>query len=153
MKLITALNDSVVQNVNLIYSCCSVAQSCLTLCDSTDCDMPCFPVLHCLLEFAQTHARWVSEAIQLSHSLLSTSPAFYLPQHQGLFQWVRSFPKSWFFASGGQSIGASTSASILPGNIQGWFPLWLTGLISLQSKGLSGVFTSTTVWKHQFLGT
>ena len=153
MKLITALNDSVVQNVNLIYSCCSVAQSCLTLCDSTDCDMPCFPVLHCLLEFAQTHARWVSEAIQLSHSLLSTSPAFYLPQHQGLFQWVRSFPKSWFFASGGQSIGASTSASILPGNIQGWFHLWLTGLISLQSKGLSGVFTSTTVWKHQFLGT
>jgi len=55
MKLITALNDSVVQNVNLIYSCCSVAQLCLTLCDPMDCNMPGFPVLHYLLEFAQTH--------------------------------------------------------------------------------------------------
>ena len=61
-----------------------------------------------------------------------------------------SFPMSWFFASGGQSIGASASASVLPMNIQSWFPLGLTGLISLQSKGLSRVFSSTTVWKHQF---
>ena len=62
----------------------------------------------------------------------------------------RSFPMSWLFASGGQSIGVSTSASVLPMNIQGWFPLWLTGLISLLSKGLSRVFSSTTVWKYQF---
>ena len=63
-----------------------------------------------------------------------------------------SFPTSWFFASGGQSIGASASASVLPVNIQDWFPLALTGLISLQSKGLSRVFSNTTDWKHQFFG-
>ena len=62
----------------------------------------------------------------------------------------RSFPVSRLFVSGGQSIGASALASVLPTNIQGWFPLGLTGLISLQSKGLSRVFSSTTVWKHQF---
>ena len=64
-----------------------------------------------------------------------------------------SFSMSWFFASGGQSIGASASVSVLPMNIQGWFPLRLTGLISLLSKGLSRVFSSTTVWKHLFFGT
>ena len=62
-----------------------------------------------------------------------------------------SFPVSRLFASGGQSIGASASASVLPMNIQGWFPLGLTGLISLQSKGLSRVFSNTTVKKHKFL--
>ena len=59
---------------------------------------------------------------------------------------------SWLLASGGQSIGASALASALPMNIQGWFPLELTGLISLKSKGLSRVF-STTIQKHQFFGT
>ena len=62
-----------------------------------------------------------------------------------------SFPVCWLFASGVESIGAS--ASVLPMSIQGWFPLGLTGLISLLSKGLSGVFSSTIVWKHQFFGT
>ena len=62
-----------------------------------------------------------------------------------------SFPMSQFFTSGGQSIGASASASVLPMNIQDWFPLGFTGLISLLSKGLSWVFSSTTVPKHQFL--
>ena len=61
--------------------------------------------------------------------------------------------KHQFFASGGQSIGASASASVFPMNIQGWFPLGLTSLISLQSKGLSRVFSSPTVWKHQFFRT
>ena len=61
-----------------------------------------------------------------------------------------SFPISWLFASGGQSIGTSALASVLPINIQGWFPLGLTGLISLQSKGLSRVFSNPTVQKHQF---
>ena len=60
---------------------------------------------------------------------------------------------SQLFATGGQSIGASTSASVLPVNIQGWFPLGLTGLISLLSKGLSRVFSSTTIQKHQLFGT
>ena len=63
-----------------------------------------------------------------------------------------SFPMSQLFASGGQSIGVSASASILPVAIQGWFPLGLTGLISLLPKGLSRVFSSPTVWKHQFFG-
>ena len=63
-----------------------------------------------------------------------------------------SFPMSQFFASGGQSIGVSASASVLPMNIQDWFPLGWTGWISLQSKGLSRVFSNTTVQKHQFFG-
>ena len=63
-----------------------------------------------------------------------------------------SFLRSQFFASGGQSIGASASSSVLPMNIQDWFPLGWTGLISLQSKGLSRVFSSTAVKKHQFFG-
>ena len=64
----------------------------------------------------------------------------------------RSFQMSQFFASGGQSIGVSASASVLPINIQDWFPLGLTGWFSLQSKGLSRVFSNTTVQKHQFFG-
>ena len=64
-----------------------------------------------------------------------------------------SFPMCWLFASGGQSTGASASASVFPMNIQDWIPLGLTGLISLQSKGLSRVFSNTTVSTHQFFGT
>ena len=64
-----------------------------------------------------------------------------------------SFPMSWLFTSGGQSIEASASVSVLPMNIQDWFPLGLTGLTSLQSKGLSRVFSSTTLLKHQFFDT
>ena len=69
------------------------------------------------------------------------------------FPALGSFPVSWPFASGGQSIRASASGSVLPVNIQGWFPLGLTGLISLLSKGLSRVFSSTTIQKHHFFGT
>ena len=65
-------------------------------------------------------------------------------QHQGLFQWVDSLP------SGGQNIGVSASASVLPMNIQDWYPLGWTSWICLQFKGLSGVFSNTTVQKHQF---
>ena len=64
-----------------------------------------------------------------------------------------SFPMSQFFASGGQSIGVSASVSVLPMHIQDWFPLGRTGWISLQSKGLSRVFSNTTVQKHQFFST
>ena len=82
------------------------------------------PVLYHLRELAQTHVHQVSDAIQPSHPLSSPSPfAFYLPQHQGLFQ-------SQLFTSGGQSSGASASASVLPMNIQDWFPLGLTSLSS-----------------------
>ena len=82
-------------------------------------------------------------------TILSFVTHFSCPQS---FPASGSFPMSWLFASGGQSIGASTSSSVFPMNIQGWFPVGLTGLISLQSKGLSRVFSSTTVQKHQFLG-
>ena len=109
--------------------------------------MPGFAVLHYVLEFAQIHIHWVSDATQPSHPLLPTPPpALNLSQHQGLSQWVDS-------VSGGQSTGASASGSVLPTNIQDWFPLGLTGLISLQSKGLSRVFSNTTVQKYQFFGT
>ena len=70
--------------------------------------------------------------------------------HLQAFPASGSFPMSQFFASGGQSIGISASASVLPMNIQDWFPLGWSGWISLQSKGLSGVFSDTTVQKHQF---
>ena len=67
-----------------------------------------------------------------------------------LFILIGFFPMSWLFPSGGQSIDASASTSVLPMNIQKWFPLGLTNLISLLSKGISRVFSSTTVWKYQF---
>jgi len=70
--------------------------------------------------------------------------------HLQSFQASRSFPMSQFFVSGGQSIGVSASTSVLPMNIQDWFPLGWTGWISLQSKGLSRVFSNTTLQKHQF---
>ena len=70
-----------------------------------------------------------------------------------IFLSIKIFPMSQFFTSGGQSIGASASASVLPLNIKDWFPLGLAGLTSFQSKGLSRVFSNTTVQKHQFLGT
>ena len=74
-----------------VNCCCSATQLCLTLCDTTDCGTLDFPVLHHLLEFAQTHIHRVGDAIQPSHPLLSpSSPAFYLSQYQGLFRWVSS---------------------------------------------------------------
>ena len=121
----------------------SVTQSCPTLCNPMDCSMTGFLVFHQLLEVAQTHVHHVSDAIQSFHPLSSLSPtALNLSQHQGLFQWV---------ASGGQNIGAS--ASVLPMNIQYWFPFGWTGCISLQFKGLSRVFSNTTVQKHPLFST
>ena len=110
----------------------SVAQSCPTLCDPVDCSTPGLPVHQQLQEFTQTHVHWVSDAIQPSHPL--SPPAFLLPS---VFPSIRVFlnesvfhirwPKYWSFSF-------SISPSV---NIQGWFPLGLTGLISLQPKGLS----------------
>ena len=124
----------------------SVAQSCPTLCDPMYSSMPGLPVHHQLPEFTQTHVHRVSDAIQPSHPLSSPSPPAPNPsQHQ-------SFPTSQLFAWGGQSIGVSALASVLPMNTQDWSPLEWTGWISLQSKGLSRVFSNTTVQKHQFFG-
>ena len=113
----------------------SVAQLCLTLCDSMDCSTPGFPVRHQLLELAQSHVHQVSDVIPF-FSCLQSFPA------------SESFQMSQFFTSGDQSIGVSASTSVLPVNIQDWFPLGWTGWISLQSKGLSRVFSNTTVQKH-----
>ena len=88
----------------------------------------------------------LSQWCQSNHLILS-HPLLLLPQS---FPALGTFPMSWLFASRGQSVGASASEAILPMNIQGWFPLRLTGLISLLSRGLSRVFSSTTVWKRQF---
>ena len=118
-------------------SCCSVAQLCPNLHDPMDWNtrLPC-PTLSprvCTLM-----------SIELRHSMSSYSSC---PQS---FPASGSFPKSQLFTWGGQNIGASASASVLPMNIQHWFPLRSTGLISLQSKGLSRVFSNTTVRRHQF---
>ena len=106
--------------------CCSVDQSFPTLCNPTDCSMPGFPALHYLPEFTQTHVHWVDDATTISSSV---NPFSSCPQP---FPASGSFPMSQLFISGGQSIGAS--ASVLPMNIQGWFPLGLTDFISLLSK-------------------
>ena len=124
----------------------SVTQLCPTLCNILDCSMPGFPVHHQLPELAQTHVHWVSDAIQQFQSLSSPSPsALNLSQHQGLSS-ESVLHIRW------PSIWISASASVLPVNIQDWFPLWLTGLISLLSKGFSRVFSNTIVQKHQFFG-
>ena len=95
--------------------------------------------------YAAVHG--LGDAIQPSQPLSSPSPpAFNHSQHQDIFQWVSSFHQV-------AKVGASASSSVFPVNIQDWFPLGLTGLISFQSKGLSRVFSNTTVQKHQFFST
>ena len=102
------------------------------------------PCQHQPPEFTQTHVHRLGEAKQPSHLMLSPSfPAFNLSQHQGLFNGSALLIR-W------QSIGVSDSLSVLPINIQDWYPLGFTGWIFLQSKGLSRVFSNTTVQKHQF---
>ena len=124
-----------------------VTRSCPTLCDPMNCSTPGLPVHHQLPEFTQTHVHWGGDAIQPSHPLLSPSPpAFSLSQHQGLFKWVSSshqVAKVLEFERQHQSFQCNT---------QDWSPLGWTGWISLQSKGLSRVFSSTRVQKHQFFG-
>ena len=117
----------------------SVTQLCPTFCDPMDYSTPGFPVHHQLPELAQTHVYpTISSSVVPFSSCLQSFPA------------SGSFPMSQFFASGGQSISASVSSWVLPMNIQGWFPLGLTDLIFLQSKGLSRVFSKTTVQKDRF---
>ena len=125
----------------------SIAQLYPTLCDPMDCSTPGLPVHHQRPEFTQTHIHWVGDDIQTSHPLSSPfPPAFNLSQ--GLSS--GSFQMSQLFASGGQRIGVSASTSVLPMNTQDWSLLGWTGWICLQSKGLSRVFSNTTVQKHQF---
>ena len=108
-----------------------------------DCSRPGHPIYHQHPEFiTQVHVNRVSDAIQPAHPLLA-------PSSPSIFPASGSFQMSQFFTSGGQNIGVSASASVLPMNIQDWFPLGWTGWISLQSKGLSRVSSNTTVQKHQ----
>ena len=133
------------QPTSFISCCCSVTKSHPALCDPRDCHTPGFPVLHYLPGFAQTHV----QLSQWCHPTISSSfaPFFSYPQS---FLASGSFPVSQLFTSGGQSIGASASASVFAMNIQCWFPSGLTVLISLLSKGFLIVFSNTTVGKHQF---
>ena len=123
-----------------LLCCCSVAKSCLTLCDPMDCSTPGFSL----------SPRICSNSCPLSQWHHTTISSFVTPFSSWLqsFQASGPFPMSWLFSSGGRSIGALPSASVLPMNIQGWFHLGLTGLISLQSRGLSRVFSSITIRKH-----
>ena len=130
---------------NIIICCYVQSLSHIWLCHCMDCSILGFTVLH--------HLPVCSNSCSLSWwwyqtTSSSVSPFSSCPQS---FPASKSFPMSHLFASGGQSSGASASASIFPKTIQGWFPLELTGLISLQFKGPSGVFSSTTI-KHQFFG-
>ena len=128
----------------LMVCYCSVTDLCLTR-DRRDCSTPDFPVLHYLPESAQLMS---IEAVISSNHLILCHPLLLV----SIFPSIRVFSNElalhirWPF-------GASASGSVLPVNIQGWFPLGLTGLISWLSKGLSRVFSSTAVWKHQIFGT
>ena len=124
----------------------SVTQLCLTLCNPMDCRTPGFPLHH------QTPGACSNSGPSSCwcHPVISSSAIPFYSCLQS-FPASRSFPRSQLSASGGQSIGAL--ASVLSINIQGWFPLELTGLIFLQSKGLSRVFSNTTVQKHRFFST
>ena len=125
-----------------------VTQSCPTLHNPMGHSTPGLSVHHQLPEFTQTHFHWVGDAIQPSHPLSSPSPpVLNLSQHQGLFQWVSSshqVAKVLEFQLQHQSFQWT--------NTQDWSPLGWTDWISLQSKGLSRVFSDTTVQKHQSFG-
>ena len=123
----------------------SVAQLCPSLCDPMNCSMPGLPVHQQLLEFTQTHVHRVGDAIQPSHPLSSPSPPALNPsQHQGLFQWVNSSHEV------SKVLEFQLQHHSFPMNTQDWSALGWTGWTSLQSKGLSTVFSNTTVQKHQF---
>ena len=118
-----------------------------------DCSTPGLPVHYQLPEITQIHVHWVSDSIQPSHPLSLPSPPALSIRASPPFPASGSFQMSQLFVSGSQSIRVSASTSVLPMNTQGWSPLGWTGWISLQSKGLSRVFSNTTVQKHQFFGT
>ena len=129
--------------IQCLTFCCSVAQSCPAVCSPVDCSTPAFPVLH----YSRNLLKFISiESVILSNHLILCHPLI-LPSvfpNIGVFSnklalWIK-WPKYW-------------PASVFAMNIQGWLPLGLTGLICLQSKGLSRVFSSTTIWKHQFFST
>ena len=120
-----------------LFSSVQSFQSCPSLWIILDCSMPGFSIHHQLPRLTQAHVHRLGDAIRPSH------PVFPFSSCLESFLISGSFPMSQFFPSGGQIIGASASASILPVNIQDWFTLGWAALISLQSKGLSRVFSNT----------
>ena len=126
----------IINNISHSVQFSSVAQSCPTLCDPMNRSTPGLPVHHQLPEFTQIHIHRVVPFSSCPQSLPASE----------------SFSMSQLFAWGGQSTGVSALASSLPKKSQGWSPSQWTGWISLQSKGLSRVFSNTTVQKHQFFG-
>ena len=124
--------------------CCSVGQSCPTIWTpwTAACQAPCPSLCPRVCSNSCPLSPWCHPTIP--SSVISSSSCLQPFPASG------SFLMSRLFESGGQSIETSSSASVLPMNIQGWFPWGLTGLISLLSKGLSRVFSSTTFWRHQF---
>ena len=130
-----------------MYCCCSVTQLCPTLQPHwlQHDRLPCPSLSPRGCSNSCPLNRWCHPTISSSVTPFSSCPQAFLASG--------SFKMSQFFISGGQSIGASASASVLPTNTQSWSPLGWTGLISLQSKVLSRVFFSITIWKHHFFGT
>ena len=124
----------------------SVVQSCLTLCNPMDPSTPGLPVYHQLPEFTQAHVHWVGDAIQPSHPLsFPPPPAFNISQHQGLFKWVS------FLHQVAKVLECPLQHQSFQWTLtQDWSPLGWTGWISLQFKGLSKVFSNTTVQKRLF---
>ena len=141
------LNHPCIPGINPTWSWCVVVQSpshiqLFATPWTAACQAPLSsPISQSLLKLMST------ELVMLSnpHPLLPPSPSFNLSQHQGLFQWVGS-------SNHVAKVLELVSVSVLPMNIQDWFPLGLTGLNSLQSKRLSRIFSSTTIQKHQFFG-
>ena len=127
------------------YYCCSVAQSCPTLCNRMDCSMPglCSSPSPEVCPSSCPLCWWYHPAVSLPDVLFSFCPLF--------FPASGTFSTSQLFTSDDLNTGVSTSASVLPTSIQGWFPLRLTDLTPLLSKALSGVFSSTIVRRHQSL--
>ena len=130
-----------------LFSSVQFSRSVVSVCDPIDYSTPGLPVHHQLLELTNScpSSRWRHPTISSFVVPFSSCPQS--------FPALGSFPMSQFFASGGQSIRASASVSVLPMNTQDWSPSEWTGWISLQSKGLSRVFSNTTVQKHQFFST
>ena len=127
--------------VNLSQSVSSVTQSCLTFCDPMECSTPGFPVHHQVPELTQTHVHQVGDAIQPSHPVA----AFSYPLQS--FPASESFQMSQFFASSGQNTGVSASTSVIPMNIQDWFPIGWTGWILTE---LSQTKTNI-IWYHLYM--
>ena len=127
--------------------CCSVAQSCPTLCNhKVECSMSDFPVFHHLTEIVKCIS---IESVIWSNHLILCCPLLLLPS---ILPSIRVFSNESALSIRWPKYRGFSSASVLPMNIQGWFPLGLTGLISLQSKGFSRVFYNITVQKHRFFG-